>query len=1613
MAVDLNQTVNLGNLKQTVENMKVYIDSDKTVSIKGYLKKDNKHNFYNTSTPTEDTVPVFSFDVAADATDHFLDQAKTTFVQEFAWSDTAYEGSTDPNLEGKPVFVLAVKGEDSIAYSFIDLETLIDNYTVANTPSISLGITDNEISGNVNISAEEGNVIEVKDDGLYVPSGEDNVIEVVKVNGVELEVDDVDKSVDITVPTLTSELTNDSDFVSDVDYVHTDNNFTTEEKEKLASLENYDDTILSDRVTANEEAIAILTGDGDGSISKIVDDAINEFATNNPDPDPTPSLEYEKGYRDEVIIPDKYNTGCKGELTPWREYFGYDETQTSLYISSAIQNTYGTVYENVKFDDIVITLNKAGLQSMTFKNCLFSVEAPYAVNTGTNLDTENVHVTFENCEFCNQSSACVQPTKNFKLINCKIHHMGSDGGKVFDNGSYENCYIYDIGYKEGSHADGIQVTTENSNFSIINCRFDLPRFDVCYPNAGIFFVLEGDSYNSVVKDCVMTGGNYSFYYGRKAPDAETPVVIENNVVENITVGCGYHYGLINDNSNSFDYSEVKETDKLFVSSVYKENDKIKLLVTNYTNTEKTLVCVTDKGETEITVPACPTYDEGAVYTDFSQFPFDVEVEVDGGYVVCYDTEVSEENQIRFEVFDVQPESGGNNATGGQGADGKSAYEIWLEQGNVGSEQDFLDSLKGNDGLSPTITPNPDNTDDVYKLDITTKDGTFTTPNLRGGDEVTKYTYIGTGYLSGETYYSYEDLSTKIGETVEVTVSNRYGERQDTLTIISKISDTELEANNGAGEITIVLTNTETTTAELINDNITATTSTWSSTRIKNELGQVFDNLTPEQIESLKGEDGFSPIITENEDNTSDVYKLDIETKDGKFTTPNLKGKGGEGSKSYAYSVKVIGTVGSTYYSTTISYDEIKEVYETGNPITGLYGGWTLDKVESDDYSMEAFSKLAICLDKQITATPDYISVYDLFSIQHSPGASVEAGSEYTVTYEWNDSVIDDDTTDRDRTWSSVKVRNELMALEANMQQLFIVTGEYSVDDDDNWIVSNVDKTFTEIDEALINNKDVVLRIYPEGDTTNPYILYPTMHYANMGTAFSLMVSDTGQISGLSVMITADNQVMATRNEYDFDKLNESAEIIHTDLSGNLAGITTVLDLVNALLEEYRTERKNVRFECGSISNSTLTDLPQDYGYLTIKAGGTNILEVTFAYSNLGFKKMYYGYLNRASSETLYSELNWEEVNTGVKAEIPIIENGKDVIYHKVTKNRSITELEAYTDPNGGTGYKIDDLYLTYDCEKLAKGIDDWLAEKGITPVKGETYEDVAQIQVYSPSMGGYVYLSTHVKFDSIAYLAYSIKYNDTDYIIISVRYDYDNGKTPTTFYGLNVLNIAKIIPELAGCYIQSDILDVLHNWFELYKPIGLEDTVGLYSKEEALLNQDLTVNTSIDSKTVGAFDLGNIVSLMTSPLQKLLFSVDSEGNNLRAYANDEKERKTPLSSGFFGSNLLAPKNTFATLNDMSTLPTPPDGALGIWTVVPDAAGQPETANKGGTLIIAHITSMLYSQTVSYIGTRIAIYVTQGAIYYALGYGGKYYPTASWTPASGGAFRWYKISSTLV
>ena len=161
-----NTYVTLQNLQNYDGKIKNYVDLADAKALKGYLKVGNTWNFYTVENPTETDTPAFGIDVP---TEYFLDQAKTTFVQEFAWSAETYAGSENPNLDGKPVLVMAVKGDDeTVTYSFVNVETLVDIYTGEETDSITVAVSaDNKISAVAKISAEAGNIIEVKEDGLY------------------------------------------------------------------------------------------------------------------------------------------------------------------------------------------------------------------------------------------------------------------------------------------------------------------------------------------------------------------------------------------------------------------------------------------------------------------------------------------------------------------------------------------------------------------------------------------------------------------------------------------------------------------------------------------------------------------------------------------------------------------------------------------------------------------------------------------------------------------------------------------------------------------------------------------------------------------------------------------------------------------------------------------------------------------------------------------------------------------------------------------------------------------------------------------------------------------------------------------------------------------------------------------------------------------------------------------------------------------------------------------------------------------------------------------------------------------------------------------------------
>lgn len=97
-----------------------------------------------------------------------------------------------------------------------------------------------------------------------------------------------------------------------------------------------------------------------------------------------------------------------------------------------------------------------------------------------------------------------------------------------------------------------------------------------------------------------------------------------------------------------------------------------------------------------------------------------------------------------------------------GKDGESAYEIAVDHGFAGTEEEWLESLQGEDGFSPTITVKSA-TEDTYILTVNNESGSYDTPNLKGSGG-------GSGNIDGlEPIYNYELITPTIYENKLVRV----------------------------------------------------------------------------------------------------------------------------------------------------------------------------------------------------------------------------------------------------------------------------------------------------------------------------------------------------------------------------------------------------------------------------------------------------------------------------------------------------------------------------------------------------------------------------------------------------------------------------------------------------------------------------------------------------------------------------------------------------------------------------------------------------------------------------------------------------------------------------
>ena len=171
MAYDVNKLVKLASLKALAEKVNTELTPVKaaaTAAFKSGKVEGNKVKIFTTTDKTGAAAFEFDFPV-----EMVLDQAKTAFVPKFTWSLETYPGTKDPNLNGKPVMVLAVKGSDgSVTYSFMGMAALVDTYKAkveSKDASTTVTIAGYEVDVKVNISKEPNNVLEARADGLYVP----------------------------------------------------------------------------------------------------------------------------------------------------------------------------------------------------------------------------------------------------------------------------------------------------------------------------------------------------------------------------------------------------------------------------------------------------------------------------------------------------------------------------------------------------------------------------------------------------------------------------------------------------------------------------------------------------------------------------------------------------------------------------------------------------------------------------------------------------------------------------------------------------------------------------------------------------------------------------------------------------------------------------------------------------------------------------------------------------------------------------------------------------------------------------------------------------------------------------------------------------------------------------------------------------------------------------------------------------------------------------------------------------------------------------------------------------------------------------------------------------
>lgn len=370
----------------------------------------------------------------------------------------------------------------------------------------------------------------------------------------------------------------------------------------------------------------------------------------------------EPGDYDINIIPDKFNTGC------------YDtsvlEKINSACVVEGVEYRMGDNGNTVVIDLYYGRNNAEMAEEVVIRNKDFS-DKKLAIRNA--FKTERKHVIyFENCVFGHVAVDYSQYMADFYFENCGIEHFtgsdsvfdkcffggsGYDGMNPFQNVTVKNCYF--AGYpqynEQGKHSDAMQIfgkaDIDAENILFQNCRIEIPILDRNSSrtiNACFMVQLEySNARNFLFEDCIINGGGYSIY----AHAVKGDWTMNNIVFRNISIGGGRLFGnLYPDIDENIVFDNLYDTEKLYVASVWKDSlGRIHLSVSNDTAEDRTLLVVTENGTQTFMIPSKAT-SVAAGAKEYYDLAIDMEIvpaDAESSWVVCYDGEETEENQIRY------------------------------------------------------------------------------------------------------------------------------------------------------------------------------------------------------------------------------------------------------------------------------------------------------------------------------------------------------------------------------------------------------------------------------------------------------------------------------------------------------------------------------------------------------------------------------------------------------------------------------------------------------------------------------------------------------------------------------------------------------------------------------------------------------------------------------------------------------------------------------------------------------------------------------------------------------------------------------------------------------